>query len=226
MSTRRTKACKTGVHSLQVSAHTAVSRGVHSLVRLVRVLLPLGVVSVACGARTGLSADEVAPVDAGREAELDPPRDARVEAPVAIVDAGRDTGPSLLCTPFDAGSGADAGTCSRSVRVTRVTRSTSTCFVDLAFDVGEIGTLRFACGGGAAEMVFSRGTFRGGYDGQSVDVCAGTTFKWSDGCSWDSAQRALGELGSGELSFTYVEQTTAGSGCSSPCTATGTVEVL
>lgn len=144
----------------------------------------------------------------------------------ARADVGIDAAPSPICVPFDAGSGADAGTCSRGVRVTSVVKSSATCFVDLAFEVGEIGELRYGCGGGSASMVFSRGTFVGGYDGTNLDVCAGTTFPWSDGCTWDSAQRAFGNMSTGALTFTYTEAPRPGAGCLNPCTATGTVEVF
>jgi hypothetical protein len=199
---------------------------VRSLFGLVLAFPIVAISAAACGARTGLFADEEPISDAGRDVPVvsagDAARDATLDA---NPDARPDTGPSRLCVPFDAGPAADAGTCSREVRVIAVTKSSPTCFVDLAFDVGDTGTLRFACGGGQAELSFSRGTFRGGFDGASVDVCAGTTFPWSDGCTWDSAQRAFGELAAGTLSFTYVEAPT-GSGCLQPCTATGTLEIV
>lgn len=199
-----------------------------SLPRALFALFPAALVSAACGARTALPLDDVeegpdAGPDSGRDAARDAPRDAAQDGPR---DAGRDAPAASLCVPFDAGTGPDAGTCTRSVRVGSVTKSMPSCFVDLAFDVGEIGTLRYACAGGAAELVFSRGTFRGGFDGKRVDVCAGTSFEWSDGCTWESAQRADGDLFPGIFAFSYVEKATSGMRCFPPCSATGTIVVL
>ena len=54
-----------------------------------------------------------------------------------------------------------------------------------------------------------------------VELSNRTTFPWTDGCQWATEQRIHGELGTGTLSYSYVEGPLEGQmDCARPCTAT------
>lgn len=181
----------------------------------------LAIVSCACGARTELGAP--APEDAS-VVDATEPHDAAPEEAPPIDDAGTDAPLSPLCTAYDAG--APASPCTAPLHVGAITPSSATCYVDLIVHEGDEGTALFDCdGGGWAEAHFAGGTFTGAIQNGEVDLCSGTTFPWSDGCTWASAQRISGNLESKTLTFTYDEQPIAGTGCESACSATGTVLV-
>jgi hypothetical protein len=195
----------------------------------VRVLVAwLAIVSCGCGARTELGA----PI-----AEDASVHDARPDAHDAgsdvALDVGSDAPPSSpLCAATDAGPPAHI--CSVSVRVGAITPSMATCFVDTVVHEGDVGTVRYACQDAPslwAVADFDGGEFVGTVKDDSVgvkellDLCTGTTFPWSDGCTWASAQRITGGIMAGKLSFTYEEQPIQGTGCEPPCSATGTLIV-
>ena len=114
-----------------------------------------------------------------------------------------------------------------SVGVGFITPSSPTCYVDLLVHEGDQGAVTYACNDPSdfATGVFPGGTFPGSVSGTTVNLCSGTTFQWSDGCTWASAQRIYGDVTSGTLTFTYDEQPIQGTGCEPPCTASGTVIV-
>ena len=120
--------------------------------------------------------------------------------------------------------------CSARVRVLSLVPTMPTCFVDTPFQVGSVGELRWDCGGptGGADLAFDAGRFVGSFSQGLVDVCFGSTFDWSDGCTWTSAQTIRGAPVAGtRLSMTYGEAPLPGQqGCVVPCAARGELEVL
>ncbi|MDB4994177.1 MAG: hypothetical protein JWM74_1609 [Myxococcaceae bacterium] len=187
---------------------------------------------VACGARTDLilddGIDEVDVVDASipRDASTDARvRDASEDAP-SPRDAGLDVAkPSSRCDIADAGSPPFPTACGHSLRVLSLKPSSATCFLDLAISQGSVGAMTVFCNGGYASADFGKGTFQGTFDQGAVSMCIGTTFTYSDGCTWQTAQRISGTLASGTLAFEYAEAPIKGTNCASPCSATGTIEV-
>jgi hypothetical protein len=88
-----------------------------------------------------------------------------------------------------------------------------TCWIDQR--VGEKSArLTYPCAGGVAMADFGT-LFDGSVDSTgSVHLEATTTFHWSgDGCTWQSVQGIGGNLGAGELLYTYEEHPTEGEGC-------------
>ncbi|MBX3193434.1 MAG: hypothetical protein KF819_41010 [Labilithrix sp.] len=128
---------------------------------------------------------------------------------------------------------ATGATCTKTVVVTSLA-SQPGCFTDTVVAVGQRGTLRYPCDGeGPASLGFSSKThgskqFDGGGSKRAVDVCTGTEFDFSDGCTWTSAQRVSGSIERGTLQFAYGEAPKAGQeskACASACTARGTLRV-
>lgn len=191
-----------------------------------RVVLVLAL--AACGARTGLASvaedgTAVVPPPGGSDASSNP------RPPPPPVDAGRDvttdafTPPSPICVAPDGGVGATS--CRRALRVLAITKSSPSCFVDTIVKEGDRGTLVFDCNGGGAEIAFGTHTMTGSFDGRRVDTCTGTSFDFSDGCRWNSAQRIQGDI-AGDLRFDYAESPAPGEqGCLSPCSASAVVVV-
>jgi len=141
-------------------------------------------------------------------------------------DAAQSSAPAVCAPPHATAS--SSRTCSRTVVVRSLTRSSSSCFTDDAVSVGDRGTLTFPCSGdGEAKLAFDRSSFEGAETGGELDVCTGTQFPWADGCTWTSAQSVTGSIASGTLRFTYGEAPKSGhaGACASACSATGSVEV-
>lgn len=181
------------------------------------------VLLAGCGARTDLGGGNVdaATIDASiHDASV---HDTSVHDAKPIEDAE----PAVCAVPPEAGGPPFPTACGRSLLAGAITPSSSTCFLDLAVKSGENGALTVFCDGGLATAIFSKGTFEGSYDAVTdvVDVCIGTTFQYSDGCTWQSAQRLTGKLASAKLAFTYTEAPSSGTGCASPCSASGEVDV-
>ena len=165
-----------------------------------------------------------------------------VEVIPLVLDAGRtDAGQPDAGRALDAGV-ADAGVptscanapgpqtaqrCSQRLRLLSVSRSMPSCFVDVRMNVGDEGLLEWDCGAtmGRAEVRFPRARFTGVVTGELLEVCFGSEFDWSDGCSWTSAQALRGPLTSGAtLRLTYSEAPLPGQlGCVVPCSASGEV---
>jgi len=193
----------------------------------VRATLALLLVATACGARTDPGGHALEPDDAGLDASVhdaakDGPRDAPADVPPdtpPLVDA---SGPAM-CVVADAGSAPFPDECSMGAKMTSFQLSMSSCFVDVAVKLGEPGVIGFFCKGGFASADFGHGEFLGNYTGKTFDVCIGTTFNFSDGCTWKSAQRITGDPASGYLAFTYEEAPVAGTNCLSSCSATGVI---
>jgi hypothetical protein len=106
--------------------------------------------------------------------------------------------------------------------VVRQTEGASGCFIDERVTQAP-GVLRYPCAGGPATATFGANVFAGtvGPDG-AVNLALRTTFHFSDGCDWQSAQSITGALASRHLTFSYQESPVAGQrGCARPCRATG-----
>jgi hypothetical protein len=200
--------------------------GMPNAVKGAMVLLGASLVA-ACGARTSLPSSDDSPlvadagvVDAAQDAIADAAHDGSREA--EPFDAGP---PPEICTPPE--GGVALTTCQRSLVVTSLLRSNPRCFVDAVVAVGQQGLLIYPCNAdGPATITFGTRGFTGAYIGGVVDVCTGTTFPWSDGCQWTSAQRIVGPLASGALAFTYAEAPAQGqSACLRPCSAQGTLQL-
>ncbi len=193
-----------------------------------RRLLLLLFVASACAARTELDVPDVVepePLDATSHDASHPTKDASEVDDVDTVDAS-DGAPSLFCTaPPDAGKGHKL--CSVVVTVGAVIPSSYTCFVDTLVKQGDVGRIQYECDGklGSAIAAFDGGAFTGAVLGTAVDLCAGSTFAFSDGCVWASAQRITGDLDSGVLAFTYDEGPISGAHCFPPCTAHASIVV-
>lgn len=97
------------------------------------------------------------------------------------------------------------------------------CFIDERV-TGAPGTLQFPCDGGPARASFRNGTFTGSVSADGVvSLSLTTSFRFSDGCRWQSEQRIEGSLSGGQ--FRYAERPVSGRSCAPPCAASGTVEV-
>ncbi len=175
--------------------------------------------------------EERPPQPADPIARPEPPR---VEhKPVAAVAAHGSSGHDAVstsrtvCSP-PKGLAANTGpTCTRSVVLSSISTRTS-CFVDTVAHAGDKGTLTYPCDGdGEATLTFGNRSFSGAsLGGGNVNVCTGTEYPWSDGCSWTSAQRVTGSVASGTLRFTYGEAPKAGEhNCAGACTASATVRI-
>lgn len=198
--------------------------------RLAVALGTLSFIMAACGARTALPLiDEPDDIDASvlRDASTD----ARLRDASGDTASPRDAGldgvkpPSSRCDIADAGSPPFPDACGHSLRVLSLEPSSATCFLDLAISQGSVGAMTVFCNGGYASADFGKGTFKGTFDQGAVSMCIGTTFTYSDGCTWQTAQRISGTLASGTLAFEYAEAPIQGTKCASPCSATGTLEV-
>jgi hypothetical protein len=177
----------------------------------------------ACGSRTELVAPE--PSDASiADVIAHDAHDAGHD--VAVVDVIiPDVGTSALCSGAD--SGPPVTTCNLSIKVGPIKKNV-TCFVDTVVHEGDIGVLELPCGGDPSTFAlahFPTGDFAGGFQGNIVDVCTGTTFPWSDGCTWASAQRINGDISTGKLTFTYAEQPIVGHPCEPSCPASADVTI-
>lgn len=187
----------------------------------------------ACGARTDLDVDdgsgevidEPGSLDASAHDASSDVRDASSDVPVPRDAGGDATKPSSRCEIADAGSPPFPAACGHSLRVVRLTPSRATCFLDLAITQGSVGAMTVLCNGGYASADFGKGIFEGSFARGDVSMCIGTTFTYSDGCTWQSAQRISGTLASGTLAFEYAEAPIKGTGCAPACSATGTIEV-
>jgi hypothetical protein len=162
--------------------------------------------------------------DAGRP-DAGPARDAGTPD-AGAVDAGMPS-PSH-CDSADAGA-PQPGACEAQVTVGLILPDSPSCFVDIIPTPSEVATLRWDCTGdtGNAEIIFAKGTFGGSFNSPNVSVCSGTTFEYTDGCMWESAQRIEGSVTRGStLTFNYAEAPLPGQmGCESACTASGTLIV-
>ncbi len=140
-------------------------------------------------------------------------------------DAGR---PPELCASTST-SPLPLDACHATLKMLALTVSNPSCYVDVAAHPDETAELYWDChsANGRAELRFQTFTAAGAWNSQTVSVCYGTHFAFSDGCNWQSAQRVAGPTTAGStLTFTYEEQADPGqSGCLVPCTATGTFVV-
>jgi hypothetical protein len=173
--------------------------------------------------------DERAPAAVDEQAKPEPPPTEQ-SAPSDVTahgSAGNDTvstSPSI-CAPPKGGAGRGPK-CQRKVVITSISTRPS-CFVDTVAKSGDTGTLTFPCDGdGEATLTFGTRSFAGADVGGKVNVCTGTEYPWSDGCTWTSAQRVTGSITSGTLDFTYGEAPRPGqNNCARACDAHGTVRI-
>jgi hypothetical protein len=179
---------------------------------------------LGCGARTELL--EPNPADASVSVH-DAHHDVHEEAPPdAPDDVLPDVPSSPLCAVPDAGIAKTV--CTNDAKVGIITSSMPSCYVDLVVHPGDQGFVDYACMNDPSTWALAKfpgGTFTGSVQGTMVDLCTGTTFPWSDGCTWASAQRITGDVASGTLLFTYEEQPISGTSCEPPCTAHGSISV-
>ncbi len=157
-------------------------------------------------------------------ADAAPPPPPPADAAPPPMDAGSFDGGSPLCN----GVGGDLGPspCMATLTAGTITANNPGCYVDVEVMSGQTGTLSYACGGGGISAAIGGNVLLGAFSDGDVDMCFGTTFQFSDGCTWESAQTITGSLASGVLQFSYVEQPAPGQfGCDSPCTASGTLTV-
>lgn len=113
------------------------------------------------------------------------------------------TSPSV-CNPHHIGP-SSGPMCTRSVTLGAISKRES-CYVDTVAQPGDVGTLTYPCDGdGEATLTFGNKTFSGAVESGKVDVCTGTEYPFSDGCTWSSAQRISGNVAGGSLRFTYGE---------------------
>jgi len=172
-------------------------------------------VLVACGARTPI-ADESPIADAAEDVTVshDASRDVALDVPA-----------SLICANDAGAVGANA--CTRTITLVSLTKSMSSCFVDVIPKLNVLGKLAYDCNGGNARASFSGDSrvFAGPFDGTMLDVCMGTRFPWSDGCMWHSSQEIRGRPSDGTMTFSYIEAPDNNMGCAPPCTATGVISV-
>ena len=133
------------------------------------------------------------------------------------------TSPSV-CNPGHVGP-TSGPMCTRSVTLGAIAKRES-CYVDTVAQPGDTGTLSYPCeGDGEATLTFGTKTFSGAVVGGKVDVCTGTEYPFSDGCTWSSAQRVSGRVDGGSLRFTYGEAPKSGQSCAQACGASASLSM-
>ena len=136
------------------------------------------------------------------------------------------TSPSV-CNPGHVGP-SSGPMCTRSVTLGAISKRES-CYVDTVAQPGDTGTLTYPCeGDGEATLSFGNRTFSGAVVSGKVDVCTGTEYPFSDGCTWSSAQRISGNVDGSSLRFTYGEAPKPKAGqqsCAEACGATATLRM-
>ncbi len=88
-------------------------------------------------------------------------------------------------------------------------------------------TVAFPCGGGPAQAAFADAAFGGSVTAEgAVELSLRTTFRFTDGCEWETKQEIRGALSSGALAYTYVERPLPGQQrCARGCEAAASVRV-
>ena len=124
----------------------------------------------------------------------------------------------------DAHDAGDAG-CAVTLSVGTIVPTPSSCWIDQKVS-NVTTTLSWDCKTGAAEADFDV-PFEGTVDPNgNVSIQATTTFPWSDGCTWESAQVIAGQLSSKALTYSYSEHPIQGTSCAPDyCKSTATVSV-
>lgn len=170
----------------------------------------------------------LAPLPDAKPTEPTPPKDTAPPAPSkAKGSGGKDTvstSPSV-CNAARVGP-SQGPICHRTVTFGAI-RKADSCFVDTVAQTGEQGDLAYPCSGdGEATLSFGSKTFAGAVVGGKLDVCTGTEYPFSDGCTWSSAQHVSGAVTSGALTFQYGEAPKGGAqGCAMACGATAPVRL-
>ncbi len=126
-----------------------------------------------------------------------------------------------------------AGPCTPTLNVTGSTPSSPNC-IDFPVEAGSMGSFTYQCPGTGGTVTASLGgiSFTGTVtdNGVSLDGFA-TIFppQTPDGCTWQDHHHIEGTITSGMLTYSYSEMVIAkppGTTCWSPCTETGTVQII
>ena len=165
-----------------------------------------------------------------QKAPLSPPDAAPQAHAKTKGSGGKDdisTSPSV-CNPGHVGP-SSGPMCTKRVTLGQIAKRDS-CYVDTVAQPGDVGTLSYPCeGDGEATLSFGTKTFSGAVVSGKVDVCTGTEYPFSDGCTWSSAQRVSGRVDGVSLTFTYGEAPKKGQpaqqSCAQACGASATLSM-
>ncbi len=118
-----------------------------------------------------------------------------------------------------------ATACSATLAVERM-QTRARCQIDERVSA-QSTAVSFPCGGGPAQATFADAAFGGTVTAEgAVELSLRTTFRFSDGCDWETKQEIRGVLSSGTLSYTYVERPLPGQQrCARGCEAAANVHV-
>ncbi|APR76836.1 Flagellar hook-length control protein FliK [Minicystis rosea] len=122
----------------------------------------------------------------------------------------------------------EVGDCKPVLEVTGSTPSSPAC-IDFPVEKGSMGLIEFPCGGGPVTAQLGGITFTGNVQNGDVSLTGVAIFNGPDKCLWKTTHEIFGNLASGQLGYSYVEEIADPTGpfmCWSPCTEGGTVKIL
>ena len=148
---------------------------------------------------------------------------------------GCSLGPDILevCNGFDDNcngiidSDCEVGGCSPTLLVTGSTPSNPGC-IDLPVEAGSTGIINYPCEGGFVTAQLGNIFFSGSVTDGIVALSGSEQVTGPGGCLWINDHFINGSIPGGTVQYSYQETLlpNQGPGCWSPCTETGTVDVI
>ena len=120
----------------------------------------------------------------------------------------------------------EVGECHPTLVVEDSVPSSPAC-IDSPVTAGSTGVLSYSCAGGPVSAVLGQVTFAGSVSGGDVGLSGSVQVVGPDNCLWLTNHSIQGSLLDGKLTYSYAEVllTDPPTGCWSPCTEVGNVEI-